>query len=91
MDLKDSQLLLLSDQLTFQLSFYLDDGRVFDILVYSKLDQETWLCRTHLDTFWVDFGPYWTNLDHSVFLDQFIWTRLFGSVSLDPSLWIGLF
>ena len=28
-----------------------------------KLDQETWLCRTHLDTFWVDFGPYWTNLD----------------------------
>ena len=56
-----------------------------------KQDQETWLCLTHLDTFWVDFGPYWTNLDHSVFLDQFIWTRLFGSVSLDPSLWIGLF
>ena len=27
-----------------------------------KQDQETWLCRTHLDTFWFDFGPYWTNL-----------------------------
>ena len=23
----------------------------------KKLDQETWLCRTHLDTFWFDFGP----------------------------------
>ena len=40
-----------------------------------ELDQETWLCRTHLDTFWVYFGPYWTNLDyldHSVFLDKSI-------------------
>ena len=60
----------------------------------KKQDQETWLCRTHLDTFGLildHIGPIWIYLDHSVFFDQFIWTHLFGSVSLDPSIWTCLF
>ena len=65
--------------------------------MFKKLDQETWLCRTHLDAFLVDFGPYWTNLDifgpfcllgpvnfYPCLWDLYIWTRLFGPVSLDP-------
>ena len=64
-----------------------------------KLDQETWLCRTHLVTFWVDFGQYWTNLDifgpfcllGPVYLDPSIWISLFGPVSLDRSLLIQIF
>jgi hypothetical protein len=62
-------------------------------LVY-KLDQETWLCRTHLVAFWFIFnhiGPIWIYLDHSVFLDQFILTLLFGPVYLYLSIWIRLF
>ena len=59
-----------------------------------KLDQETWLCRTHLDAFLVDFWPYWTNLDiiepfcllGPVYFDPSFWTCLFGPVYLELSL-----
>ena len=32
-----------------------------DLVIVTKLDQETWLCRTHLDDFLVKI---WTNLYH---------------------------
>ena len=63
--------------------------------VKYKLDLGTWLCRTPLDDFWVNFGSYWT------ILDQYgpIWTNMdqfgpfcqFGPVYLDPSIWTHLF
>ena len=56
--------------------------------VKYKLDLGTWLCRTPLDKLLVDFGPYWTILDH---LDQFGHFCLFGPVYLDPSIWSCLF
>ena len=68
-------------------------------LRYKKLDQETWLCRTHLDTFWFDFGPYWTKFDifgtfcllGPFYLDPSIWICLFGPVYLDLSLLTHMF
>ena len=61
----------------------------------KKLDKETWLCRTHLDAFLVDFGQIWIYLDSSiwthlgepVYLDRSDQTRLFGPVYLDLSIW----
>ena len=36
-------------------------------------------------------GPIWTNLNHSVCLDQSFWTRLFRTVYLDLSIWTCIF
>ena len=43
-----------------------------------KLDQGTWLVRTLLDNFLVDFEPFFDNIGS-------IWTNLYHSVCLDPS------
>ena len=62
-------------------------------LDFKKLDQETWLCRTHLDVFLVDFyifGPFCllgTDCFYPSLWDLSIWTRLFGPVSFDLSIW----
>ena len=39
----------------------------------------------------LDFGPIWTNLDHSAYLDPSSLTHLFGPVYLDLSIWTCIF